>query len=465
MQINLREYQKKAIEEIDGFFREGKKRGILYANAGSGKTTIAAWMIKRAMEHKYPVIFVVRGRLLVKNASDTLDLFGIEHSICMSGHWRYNQKKLVQICSIDTLKARKLWPFKEERPLIFIDEMHWEYGDIFENYKDAFILGMSGSPFSNNSSYEFIVNPVHGFEIRDQGYLVPERIYCPHTLDLSAVKIVAGDFERKQIDSIMSDSVVVGNIVSDWLQYGEGRPTICYAVSIEHSLRLKQEFCDKGIRAIHVDANSSEEERDFAKVGLNDGRVQIVCNVNLLSTGWDCPAVSCIIHARPTWSLLWHLQTIGRGLRSSPGKEDCVIIDNAGNVFRHGTPYRIRTVSLDPPDKKKSRKMDQQVRTCEECFYVFDPIEHESCPDCGWVQPKRNREIKIIDGQLTRYFESEEDRDKMLFEMMRKDYYKMEWVRKTKKLNPDWTLIQIKRKYPTVFHQADKFTVIPKHLL
>jgi superfamily II DNA or RNA helicase len=385
----------------------------------------------------------------------------------MAGNYRYNQKKIIQIASSDTMRARKLFPFKEQEPLIFIDECHLDYSKIIEEYPDAFILGLSGSPHSDNSWAQFVVNPIHAFEIRDQGYLVPEKIYCPHLIDLSNVKIVAGDFERKEIDKVMSDSKIVGDIVSDWLQYGQRRPTLCYAVSVEHSLRLKQEFCDRGIRAIHVDAESSEQERDFAKSGLISGKVEVVCNVNLLSTGWDCVQVGCIIHARPTWSLIWHLQTIGRGLRSAPGKENCIIIDSAGNVHRHGIPYRIREISLEKPEKRKSKKMDQKVCTCEECFFVFDPEENESCPECGWVKPKVVREVKSVAGQLTEYFESEEERNKMLFAMMTKDYHSLEWVRKNKRPNDvNWTFRNLKKKYPLeIFKQLVKVTVVPELFL
>jgi len=461
MDIKLRPYQVQAIDELDSQFSKGSRRGILYCATGSGKTTMASWMIQRAIRYNYPVIFVVRGRLLVQNISETLDKYKIDHSVCMSGHWKFNQEKLVQICSIDTLKARSYWPHKDKEPLIFIDESHFDYSSIFENYPNAFIIGMSGSPFSDNSMYNFVVKPVDAYEIRDQGYLVPEKIYCPHIVDVSAVKMIAGDFEKKQLEGIMSDSTIVGNIVTDWITLGQNRPTLCYAVSIEHSLRLKQEFNDRGIVAIHVDANSSQQERDYAKTGLISGKVKVVCNVNLLTTGWDCPAVSCIIHARPTWSLVWHLQTLGRGLRASPGKENCIVIDNAGNVFRHSLPYRIREVSLEKPDKRKSKKMENRVCTCEDCFYIFDPEVHDGCPECGWVKPKIIREIKQVDGELVEYAENEQERNDRLFEMMRKDYYKLEWVRKTKKLKCDWVFIQLAKKYPTTYHMMDKITVMP----
>ena len=463
--MKLRPYQELAIAQLDDEFRRGNRRVVLWALMGAGKTTMAAWMIKRAVEYDFPVIFVVRGRELVKNASETLDRYGIDHSINMAGHWRYNQKKIVQVCSIDTLKRRDNHPFTGKEPLIFLDEAHKDYSDMFETYKDAFIIGMTGTPFTDMSAYYSYVQPIEGYELRDLGFLVPEKIYCPHVIDVSAVKKKAGDFDKTQLNSVVTNSAIVGNVVEDYIKYGEDRPSVCFAVSVEHSLQLKQAFCDAGVKAIHCDANSSDKERKEAKDGLVSGKIRVVCNVDIFSVGWDCPIVSCIILARPTWSLTWYMQAIGRGLRSHPSKHNCIILDNAGNVFRHGTPYRVREISLEKPNKRKANVMDNKVCTCEECFYVFDPNTHDKCPECEWVKPKQLREVKTKDGNLVEFFENEEERQRHLFAMMKSDFYKMEWVRKTKKLHENWTFINLKKKYPTVFHELYKVTNVPKQFL
>jgi superfamily II DNA or RNA helicase len=426
---------------------------------------MAAWLIQRSLRYNFPTMFVVRGRELVKNASEVLKRYDIDHSVNMAGHFKYHPKKLVQVCSVDTLRARKNYPFKNQGPLIFLDEMHKDYSDIFEEYPDAFIIGMTGTPFSDNSNYHAFVHPIEGYELRDEGHLVPENIYCPHIIDVSSVKIKAGDFEKKQLESVVTSSAIVGNIVEDWKKYGYGRPTVCFAVSVEHSKQLCNSFIDSGIKAVHCDAKSTDIERLKAKLGLEDGSIKVVCNVDIFSIGWDCTAVSCIILARPTWSLVWYLQAIGRGLRPHPGKDNCIILDNAGNVFRHGSPYRIREISLEKPSKKKSREMDNKVATCEECFYVYDPVEYESCPECGWEKPKQFREVKNIDGNLVEFFENETEREKFLYDIMVKDYYKLEWVRKNKRLHPNWTFIQVKKKYPKQFHLLVKVTVVPDQFL
>jgi superfamily II DNA or RNA helicase len=465
MQIKLRDYQELAIAKLDDEFRKGNRRVILWCQTGSGKTTLAAWLIARSIRYDYPVIFIVRGRELVKNASDTLSKYNIDHSVNMSGHYKYNQKKLVQVCSVDTLKSRSNYPFRDKEPLMFLDECHKNYDDIFEEYPNAFIIGMSGTPFTDMSKYYSYVQPIEGYELRDQGFLVSEKMYCPHVIDVTAVKKTAGDFNKKQLESVVTQVGIVGNIVEDWIKYGDKRPTVCFAVSVEHSKQLSQAFQDKGFSSVHCDANSDDKERKAAKDGLENGKIKVVCNVDVFSVGWDCPIVSCVILARPTWSLTWYLQAIGRGLRSNPNKSDCIILDNAGNVFRHGLPYRIREISLEKPNKRKSPKMDNKVCTCEECFYIFDPEVTLQCPECGWMKPKVVRTVKEIDGSLTQYQESETEYKERLFTMMRTDYYKMEWVRKNKKLHSNWTFITLKKKYPAVFNMMNKITVVPIQFL
>lgn len=98
-------------------------------------------------------------------------------------------------------------------------------------------------------------------------------------------------------------------------------------------------------------------------------------------------------------------------------------------------------------------------------FFIFDPTVHDCCPDCGWVKPKKGRSFKTADGKLVEYFEDEEQEKEHLFRLMKADYYKLEWVRKTKKLHPNWTFNNLLKKYPTVFNQLVKVTVVPTQFL
>lgn len=414
---------------------------------GSGKSECAAYLAQEAAKDSLPVVMVVRGRELVKNLSERLDRYGIDHSVFMAGHHRLDKTKLIQICSVDTMKSRGKFPFSERQALVILDEAHKAYDSIYENYPIQYIIGLTATPYADMSNYEGYVCPIEAYELRDMGALVPEKIYCPHVIDTSSLKIVAGDFKRDQVEKLVTQGEIVGNVIKDYIDLGQSRPAVCFAVSVEHSKQLRDEFIKSGVPAIHCDANSSDEERKKAQEQLENGTIKVLCNVDIFSVGWDCPMVSCVILARPTWSLIWYLQAIGRGLRSFHGKRDCIILDNAGNVYRHGTPYRPRDISLAKPDKRsKKKKDDVSIRQCMECYHVYE-LPAIECPECGAMPPKR--EIKKIEGILREYSETEEEKLARKIKEAQSQFYKLQWVAKTKRLSQDWVKKEIEKKYGT----------------
>lgn len=405
-------------------------------------------MIKRSVDYGFPVVFVVRRRELVKNASRRFTKNGIDHSVYMAGSWQFDGKKLVQVCSADTLTARSKYPYSEGGCLLILDEAHLNYKKVIDQYPNAFIIGATATPFTDHvAEYEGFVQPIEPYEIRDQGYLVPDKFYCPHVINVSAVKMRMGDFDQKELESVVTNSAVIGDIISDWVEFGENRPTIVFATSINHSLLLKQAFNDAGIKAVHVDANSTEAERDAARLGLEDGSIKVVCNVDIFSTGFDCPIVSCIVFGRPSWSLAWVMQALGRGLRAYPGKENCIVLDNAGNVYRHGTAFKIREISLEPKQKKTKKEYETKITTCEKCFLVYDPTENHACPECGHVKDKKERRVNQIDGKLIEYQEHKDDTAKRRKAMIIKKFRELEWGRRKGGFRPEWTFIQLMKNY------------------
>lgn len=467
MQVELRPYQVQAIEMIDAEFRKGNRRILLCASPGLGKTTISAFMIERAIKYNMPCLFIVRGRDLVYNASDRFKEMKIDHSLYISGDWRFEPKKLVQCCSVDTMFARDRYPHQDGSPLIFLDEAHKNYKKVFEMYPNAFIIGMTGSPFAPDmSDYQVHVEPIMPFEARDMGFLVPDKIYCPHIMDVSAVKMRMGDFDKKQLESVVTNSAVVGDIISDWQELGQNRPTIVFAASINHSLQLKHAFLDAGIPAIHCDASSSDKERRQAKEDLESGKIKVLCNVDIFSVGWNCPIVSCVVLARPTWSLVWYLQSVGRGVRSYPGKEDCIVLDNAGNVFRFGPHFRVREISLEPKEKKTKREYDTKITSCPECYFIYDPTIHRECPDCGHVKEAKERRVNTIDGKLIEYEEHQDDTAKRRKTMIVNKYRELEWGRKKGNMRPEWTFIQLRKNFSReeMVHLKE-VTMVPERFL
>lgn len=441
-------------------------RFYLFRPLVQGKTETLSWMVRRSIEYNHPVVFIVRGRNLVHNASERFTKNGIDHSIYMAGSWKRDPNKLVQVCSIDTLISRKDFPFQDKNPLVILDEGHLDYKKAFEAYPGAYIVGATGSPFTDVSIYDCYVQTIEPYQLRDMGFLVEDKFYVPHIIDTSSVKMKAGDFDKKQLNSVVTKSAVVGNVIADWIELGQNRPTIAFAASIEHSLQLKQSFIENGVPAQHIDASSSDEERKRAIKDLESGKIKIISNVDILSIGVDVPFVSCIVIARPTYSLAWHVQSIGRGLRPHNGKSNCIFIDSAGNIFRHGGPYRIREISLDPPEKRKSKTYDTKITSCEKCFLVYDPTTNDSCPECGYVKPKKDRRVNQIDGKLIEYEESPAEMKERRKKMIINKFYELEWGRKKGRLHPDWSFIQLFKTFSREeMVELRKVTVVPERFL
>jgi superfamily II DNA or RNA helicase len=322
----------------------------------------------------------------------------------MAAHKKNDPDQAVQVCSIDTMRSRNLYPPAD---LLVIDEAHYcvseSYHQLAEHYPDVNILGVTATPYTRESLRHIADVVVATCSIQtliDQGYLVRPRYFAPERPDLSGVKTAHGDYVEKDLDEIMGKRKVIGNIVETYRERGENRPALCFCVSLEHSVAMAEAFTWAGISAAHMDAASPDKVRDRVIENSRTGKTKIICNVGVLTTGVDLPWVSCLIAARPTLSLILNIQCLGRGTRAFPGKKDFLIFDHAGNVHYHGfiTDHHVPTI-----DGKESRKMpgDAPVITCEDCFAVVQ-LGCKVCPECGasFETQKKDRRVLSEDGRL-----------------------------------------------------------------
>jgi DNA repair protein RadD len=187
----------------------------------------------------------------------------------------------------------------------------------------------------------------------------------------------------------MSDAKIFGNITDAYLNQARGRPTVCFAVSIKHSLALVEEFKSKGVTAEHIEAGTSAEERRNALSRLESGATEVISNVGILTTGVDMPYVSAIILARPTKSYNLFIQMLGRGTRTFSGKKNFLVLDHGNNVMEHGFIEDEMQCDLDGVSKPEK---SERIITCKECYLIFSFEENQYvCPECGHdnTPPKR----------------------------------------------------------------------------
>jgi superfamily II DNA or RNA helicase len=394
----LRSYQTAAVASLTDAVERGRKRIILRAPTGAGKTAIAREIIDRCVGRGAAVVFVAPRREIVDQTSAELHSAGIEHVVMQANH---PPEHPVCVASIATLVRREV----KAPEVCFLDEAHLHLDAakiVVERFPNAVVIGLTATPERLDGRglgeiYEEIIPVAETAELIEGGYLVPARVYRPSSPNLAGVRTLAGDYNKRDLTPLMDTPTVVGDVVATWRKLAAGRPTLVYAVSVEASEHLAAAFRAVGVNAEHVDAETPHDLRKSVTDRLRNGELTVACNVELFTYGLDVPRVSCISMARPTKSLALYLQMAGRSLRPFPGKENSLILDHAGNTYRHDLPEAHHEWSLEGVERRGDRP--PSLRTCTECFAVY-AASLEACPACGAIPVKKPREIEQRAGEL-----------------------------------------------------------------
>jgi DNA repair protein RadD len=404
--IELRPYQQNLIADIRTQFRSMDRTVLVQLATGGGKTVTSAYMVKTAAERGRRCWWVVHRREIILQASRTFWSMEIPHSLVMGGSIG-DPDAMVQVGSVQTL-ARRLGKLPPPDLIIF-DECHHmgaaQYQAIYEACPRAQIVGLTATPWRLDGRglgtwFDSMVQGPSVADLMERGALCDYRLYAPAmATDVSRVASQGGDFKRDDLAKIMDKPSIVGDAVSHYQRLAAGKRAIVFAVSIEHSRNIAQQFRDAGIAAAHVDGSMDSGARDAIVSDFTNGAITVLSNADLFGEGFDVPAVEAVILLRPTQSLSLHLQQIGRGLRPAPGKPHAIILDHAGNAMRHGLPDDDREWTLeDRPKKKRGEKSEVPVKQCPKCFLIHAP--QPECPGCGHTYAVQSREIEQVEGEL-----------------------------------------------------------------
>jgi DNA repair protein RadD len=413
----LRAYQGQVIAAFYREVADGKKRIMLVAPTGSGKTVIGAAIIGAARAAYRKVVVLAHRREIITQTSGKLHGAEIMHGIVQAG-FSPRPLEAVQVASVQTLHARAVRTDKMEMPpadLLIIDEAHHcpatTYRKIIDAYPGATLLGLTATPCRGDGRglggiFETIIECPQVAALIEQKFLVPTRCYAPTTPDLTGVRTQAGDYVERQLADRMDRPKLIGDVVTHWHKYGERRKTVCFAVNVAHSVHIRDEFIKSGVRAEHIDGSTPKAERDATLQRLASGEIDLVTNCMVLTEGWDMPEVGCIILARPTKKMGLYRQMIGRGLRPAPGKVDAIIIDHSGAVFRHGFAEDHVEWTLDPDERAESAVhtarceygSKSRILECTQCGTLR--VGGQPCPHCGFLPAPPPRPVPILDGDL-----------------------------------------------------------------
>lgn len=390
-QMTLRPYQVEAKKQIEKLFASGVRRVLLQMPTGAGKTAVFCEFLKELYEQGKSAGMVVRGVNLIEQASARLHREGVSHGIIQGNNSKATHLP-IQVCSVNTLHRRGIAP---KFDFLVIDEAHLTGGHgykwLLDQYTECPILAVSATPHLARGMRHIadeIIHPVTVTELIEMGFLVPGRYFACGTPDLSSVKTVNGDYHEGQLAKVMKKAALDGNPAEHYLRLAKGRPALMFAVTVDHSLQLVRQFNEAGVKTEHLDADFNLEEREKAVKRLVTGETEVISSVGIMTTGFDCPPVSCIILCRPTRTRNLHIQMLGRGTRPFDGKQDFLVLDHAGNIREHGFIEDDYTANINPPKKKRGERpyAGPPTTTCAKCYRVYY-MALTRCPTCGHPNP------------------------------------------------------------------------------
>jgi DNA repair protein RadD len=407
----LRDYQVRLVEQI-----EATTDSVLCVlPTGGGKTVVAAAIIERAAEAGRRVLVLTHRREILKQTSLKVPL---DHGLIQSG-LNVDPQFSIQIASVQTLWARCMRSDKMPLPsaqLLVVDEAHHivaaTWRSILENYPNAKLVGLTATPCRSDGRGlgNYFDRIIEGPQIADliaQGHLVRTIYYAPTDPDLRGVETRQGDYVIKQLADRMNRDDLVGDIVSNWHRFAQRRRTLVFCVDVAHSAHVVNEFITSGVRAEHVDGSTPIADRENILARLASGETEVVSNCQVLTEGFDLPAIGCIVLARPTKQLGLFLQMAGRGLRPAAGKKNLILIDHSGAVYRHGLlEDQIRwTLSVtrrakNPTHEARSVQTTSRLIECSQCGVLR--TAGEACGHCGFLPTPRPNAIVFREGELGR---------------------------------------------------------------
>lgn len=416
--IALRPYQIQGVQDITTAFKAGIKRVLYQLITGGGKTIVFCNIAARVKAKGKSVVILVHRDELILQTSEKLSTQGIPHGLIVSGFsTSYEQ---VQVASVQTLAKRLNDPTLPDFDLIVIDEAHHAVAGswlkILKRYEKSYFLGVTATPARldgkglGNVFQHLILGPEMA-ELRSLGFISPYEIFLPEEgkgLDRDSLRRGSnGDFRADDMDDAMGQPHIVGCVLDHYTEICPGQTFVGFAVSVQRAEEYAALFRGAGFRVVAVDGNMDKSLRRKHIKSLGTGDLHGIWNCDIVSEGTDIPAVSCGILARPTESLVMHLQQVGRTLRPAPGKTHATILDPVGNTYVHGLPDEHREWTLEKGIMRpKSSEKIIRSKKCPKCRRALS-AHVSKCPYCGHEFVTEGRYLKQVDGKMVRLGDGE----------------------------------------------------------
>ena len=360
--MELRPYQETARQKVQEEWKEGKKRTLLVLPTGTGKTIVFSKIIEDRVRKGERVLVIAHRGELLEQASDKLyKSTGLKTATEKAEQTSLGSFYRVVVGSVQTLQREKrLNQFPPEYfDTIVIDEAHHAISDgyqrVLEHFEDANVLGVTATPdrgdMRNLGSYfESLAYEYSLPEAIKSGYLSPiKALTIPLKLDLSNVKQQAGDFSTKDLGTALDP--YLEQIAEEMKKQCFNRKTVVFLPLVKTSQKFRDILNKHGFKAAEVNGESGDREQVLKD--YEEGKYNVLCNSMLLTEGWDCPSVDCVIVLRPTKVRALYSQMVGRGTRLAPGKKELLLLDFLWHTERHELCHPANLIATDETVAKK----------------------------------------------------------------------------------------------------------------
>lgn len=407
----LRSYQNAAISSIYGYFQTNTGNPLLVIPTAGGKSLVMAAFIEGVLkawpDQRILIVTHVR-ELIAQNHAEMIGLWpDAPAGIYSAGLGKREAQARVLFAGIQSIhrRAREIG----HTDLVLIDEAHLIPGKsstMYRRFLDALsainpalkVIGLTATPFrldsgmlheGKNALFADIAYEAPVRDLIDQGYLSPLVSKQPTTrLDVSKVGSRAGDFIARDLAAAVDQEATSRAAVTEIIEYGKDRKSwLAFCSGVDHARHVAEEFGRQGITCQTIFGDTPKDERDAIIGAFKQGEIRALASMGVLTTGFNAPAVDLIALLRPTQSAGLYVQMVGRGTRLAPGKENCLVLDFAGNVRRHGPIDLVR-----PKRPGDSAGGEAPTKVCPMCESIV-ALSATECPDCGYEFPAR--EVKI----------------------------------------------------------------------
>jgi DNA repair protein RadD len=411
--ITLRPYQQEAIDSTLRYFELNDGNPLIVLPTGTGKSIVIAEFCKRVLA-QWPdtkILVVTHVRELIRQNYDELKTLWPEApaGVNSAGLKRREYDPSIVFCGIQSVHNKASKFVKVD--LVLVDEAHLiprktntMYQKFLKNLKvmnpHLRVVGLTATPYrldsgllygGDDSLFDGLSYEAGVREMVEQKYLTKLVSKQPKTrLDVSGVSTRGGEFVAGELERAVDRSDVNEAAVREIVSFGAERKSwLIFCSGVSHATHIAELIRKHGISCETIFGDTPDAERDRIVRDFKAGKIRSIASMGVLTTGFNAPAVDLLALLRPTQSTGLYIQIMGRGMRNCDGKEDCLVLDFAGNVARHGPVDRV--------NPKKPRKTDEAgeapTKTCPECDSIVFAALTE-CPDCGYVWPPREPEIE-----------------------------------------------------------------------